>query len=600
MFLPGRIFHLYWRAVPIVLPVLQRPARRVRAAVALAVLGAASAACGGGGSRRAAASDDWFVDGSERAGLDFVHRSGRSGAFYFPEITAAGAAFLDYDDDGDLDVFLVQSGRLRPPGDATGRSSEARVGADSDRLFRNDLSSGGALRFTDVTAKARIATRGYGQGVAVGDYDGDGWPDLYVTSFGPNQLLRNRGDGTFQDVTRRAGADDPRWSTSAAFVDIDRDGWLDLYVANYVDYTLVTDRPCLQPGGRRDYCGPRAYLPLPHLLLRNRGDGTFDDVSERSRISTALGNGLGVAAADFDSDGWPDIYVANDQMENFLWLNQHDGTFRNVALQSGTALSGDGSTEASMGVDAADFDDDGDEDLFFANLTGEKNTLYVNDGHGGFDDLSLRSGLGRLNQPYTGFGAGWLDFDNDGRLDVLVVNGAVLAVDAQLRAGDVLPYRQPAQLFQGLGDGRFREVTEKAGAALRVPAVSRTAVFGDVDNDGDVDVLITQIDGPVRLLLNQVGARRHWVGLRLVTGRRDALGARAALRLADGRVLWRRARTDGSYCAANDPRVLFGVDGSTRGGAVEVLWPDGRRERFPDAAVGRYTTLTEGRGEPVP
>jgi hypothetical protein len=549
---------------------------------------------------RPAAESGWFVDASERVGLSFVHHSGRSGAFRVPEILGAGAGFIDYDNDGDLDVYLVQGGRLDPPGDSAGRSSEPRVGDAADHLFRNDLSPDGVLRFTDVTAQSGLATRGYGQGVAVGDYDGDGWPDLYVTSFGPSQLLRNQGDGTFRDVTARAGVGESSWSTSASFVDIDRDGRLDLYVASYIDETLLTDRVCLQPGGRRDYCTPLSYHPLPHRLFRNQGDGSFADVSERSRIQSALGNGLGVVAADLDGDGWPDLYVTNDQTENLLWLNKRDGTFRNVALQAGAALSADGSAEGSMGVDAQDFDGDGDEDLFFVNLAGQKNTLLVNDGHALFTDASLPSGLGRLNQPGTGFGASFLDYDNDGRLDVLVVNGSVLAMEAQLRAGDAFPYRQPAQLFHNEGNGKFREVTAEAGAALQLPAVARAAAFGDVDNDGDIDVLITEIDGRARLLLNQIGSRHHWLGLRLLTGKRDALGARAVLRRPDGHALWRRAHSDGSYCAANDPRVLFGLGDSRESGPVEVLWPDGRRERFADPPVDRYTTLIQGQGQALP
>jgi hypothetical protein len=281
-------------------------------------------------------------------------------------------------------------------------------------------------------------------------------------------------------------------------------------------------------------------------------------------------------------------------------MNQRDGTFRNRALEAGAALSADGSAEASMGVDAGDFDEDGDLDLFFANLAGQKNTLYVNHGRAAFNDESLRSGLGRLNQPYTGFGAGFLDVDNDGRLDVLVVNGAILAIEEQIRAGEALPYRQPAQLFRNLGGGAFREMGAEAGEALRAPAVARAAAFGDLDNDGDVDVLVTQIDGPARLLLNQVGARRHWLGVRLVTGGRDALGARAVLRREDAPALWRHVRGGGSYLSANDPRILFGLGDSAAAGPLEVVWPSGRRERFRDLAVDRYSTVMEGRGEAVP
>jgi hypothetical protein len=547
----------------------------------------------------APASGDWFVDAAARAGLDFVHRSGRTGAYYFPEISGSGCGFLDHDADGDLDVYLVQAGRMQPPGDANGRSAEPRLGPDADRLYRNDLLPGGALRFTDVAAASGIATRGYGQGVAAGDYDGDGWVDLYVTSFGPNQLLRNQGDGTFRDVTAAARADDPRWSTSASFVDFDRDGRLDLFVANYVDYVFPIHKPCLSAQGRLDYCGPRSFAPLPHRLLRNRGDSGFEDVSARSGVLSARGNGLGVATADLDGDGWIDIFVANDQMENFLWLNRRDGTFREVALERGAALSFAGAPEAGMGVDAGDFDDDGDEDLFITHLTGQKNTLYVNDGNGSFEDRSLQAGLGPLSQSRTGFGSAWFDYDNDGRLDLLVVNGAVLAVESLRQAGDPFPFHETNQLFHNEGGGRFREVTREAGRVFASSGVHRGAAFGDVDNDGDSDVLITQIDGPPRLLLNQVGARRHWLGVRLLTGKRDALGAKAVLRRPGAPSLWRRARSDGSYLSANDPRILFGLGENPGGGSLEVHWPDGRRERFKAPETDRYVTFTQGRGEPL-
>jgi hypothetical protein len=474
------------------------------------------------------------------------------------------------------------------------------VGQGADRLYRNDLVPGGRLHFTDVTAKSGISTRGYGQGVAVGDYDGDGFQDLYVTSFGPNQLLRNRGDGTFRDVTAEAHADDPRWSTSASFFDYDRDGRLDLYVANYVEFAFPIDKPCFLHHGQREYCGPQAFEPLPHRLLRNRGDGAFEDVSERAGILAARSSGLGVSAADLDGDGWLDLYVANDRRENFLWLNQRNGTFKNVALENGAALSFDGSAEASMGVDAGDFDGDGDEDVFVTNMTGEKNTLYVNEGRALFSDLSFKTGVGRSAQATTGFGTAWLDYDNDGWLDLFVANGRVIAVEEQLRAKDPFPYREPNQLFRNQGDGTLRDVSASAGTALRVSAVHRGAAFGDVDNDGDTDVLVTQVDGPLQLLINQVGSRQHWLGARLVSGRGDAVGAWAVFRRDGTPPLWRRARADGSYLCANDPRITFGLGQDPRGGTLEVAWPHGRRERFRDLPIDRYSQVTQGRGEPLP
>ena len=547
-----------------------------------------------------AQANDWFVDVAARSGLDFVHRSGRAGQYYLPEIMSGGCAFVDYDNDGDLDVFMVQAGLLEPPGDAAGRSSRPRTGKDADRLYRNDSVPGaGALRFTDVTAKSGIATRGYGQGVAVGDFDNDGWADLYVTSFGPNQLLRNRGDSTFEDVTGTAGADDPRWSTSASFLDFDRDGWLDLFVANYVAFAFPVHKPCYYHG-RVDYCSPLSYEPLSHRLLRNRGDSTFEDVSERSRVLTERGNGLGVVAADLDGDGWIDLYVANDQMPNLLWKNQRDGTFRDVGLESGAALSADGSSEASMGVDAGDVDEDGDLDLFMTHLLGGKNTLYVSEGGRTFDDASVRSGVSPPSQTTTGFGTAWVDYDNDGRLDLMVANGSVSALPALLEEGDPFPYAQRNQLFRNEGTGRLRDVSAQAGAAFQLRGTSRGAAFGDVDNDGDVDVLVGQIDGPVRLLQNQVGSRQHWLGVRLLTGGRDALGARAVLRSDGGSSLWRRVRADGSYLSASDPRIVFGLGAGRAGAVLEVHWPDGTRERFRDLPHGRYTSVSQGSGERVP
>jgi hypothetical protein len=574
-----------------------RPRKGALAALTLALVGCREAA------KEPPAPHDpepWFVDVAGSSGLDFVHESGRSGALFLPEMMGSGVAFLDYDNDGDLDVYLVQGGRLLPPGDATGRSSEPRRGDLSDRLYRNDLGADGSLHFKDVTARSGIATRGYGMGVATGDVDGNGYTDLYVTSFGPNQLLLNQGDGTFRDATEKAGAGDPSWSSSAAFLDYDRDGRLDLYLANYVDLIFSTNKPCFMNNGQRDYCGPQSFRPLPHRLLHNKGDGTFEDVSERSRVGLVPGSGLGVSVADFDDDGWPDAYVANDQMENFLWLNGRDGTFRNVALERGAALAADGRPEASMGVDAGDFDNDGDEDVLVTNLTGQKTTLYVNEGHGTFSDLGVQSGIGQHGQRTTGFGAAWIDYDNDGLLDALVVNGRVFANEALVRAGDPFPYHERNQLLHNEGGGRFRDVTALAGAVFRGEGVHRGAAFGDVDNDGDLDVLVTQVDGPVKLLLNQVRGRGHWLGARLLTGRRDALGARAVLRRDNAPSLTRRARSDGSYCSANDPRVLFGLGPSPTTGILEVSWPDGRRERFRNLPADRYSDVIQGAGEALP
>jgi hypothetical protein len=463
------------------------------------------------------------------------------------------------------------------------------------RLYRNDLGPGGAgLRFTDVTDASGIDARGYGMGVAAGDVNNDGCTDLYLTYYGPNRLYRNNCDGTFSDASR--GVDDPGWSVSASFVDYDRDGWLDLYVGNYVEWTVESDKPCTGLTGRRDYCTPRVYVPQADRLYHNRGNGTFEDVTARALVGGPFGPALGVVAADFDRDGWPDVYVTNDGTENLLWMNQRDGTFRNTGLLSGAALSGDGKPEASMGVDAGDFDNDGDEDLYMTHLPAEGNNLYVNNGKAIFEDLSAPSALGPQSLGYSGFGTAWFDYDNDGWLDLLAVNGAIEAIKGRPE-GAPFPYDERKLLFRNLRDGRFADVTARAGGVFTLSEVSRGAAFGDVDNDGDIDIVVSNIHGPARLLINQAAAGAHWLGLRLVgSGSRDMLGAVVELTRGDGVTLRRRARTDGSYASANDPRVVFGLGAATAVKQLRVTWPDGRTEEFPGVAVDRWTTISQGGG----
>ena len=405
--------------------------------------------------------------------------------------------------------------------------------------------------------------------------------------------------GTFTDVSRQTGTDHARWSLSASFLDFDRDGWLDLYVSNYIDHSVDEDTDCSTPVGERDYCGPQRYQPVPDRLYRNRGDGTFADVTAEAQIASEYGPALGVVAADVDGDGWVDIYVANDGQENQLWVNQQDGTFSNRAVLAGVALNEAGSAEAGMGVDAGDFDNDGDDDLFVTHLVTQTNTLYVNEGSGLFEDRTTLSGLGFPSLPYTGFGTLWFDFDNDGWLDVLVVNGAVNTIRTLTQAADPHPLHQRNQLFRNLGNGRFEDVSDRAGAVFALSEVSRGAAFGDLDNDGDVDVLVTNNNGRARLLLNQIGNRNRWLGLRLV-GRgapRDMLGARVGVFRSDGPPLWRRARTDGSFASANDPRVLVGLGDARTVPRVRVVWPSGAVEEWTDVPVDQWLTLTEGTGQ---
>ena len=540
---------------------------------------------------------EWFVDGSEGSGLDFVHVNGMSGEFYFPEIMAPGVAVLDYDNDGDLDLFFVQGQMLggAPP-------LTPPVPLLKGQLYRNDsqLPDGAAtaLQFVNVTEGSGVDANGYGMGAAVGDVTNDGCVDLYVTNLGANQLFLNNCDGTFTEVSGPSGTDDAGFGVSAAFLDYDRDGWLDLYVGNYADYRFDAEIKCVSVTGGRDYCPPRSYGGQADRLYHNQGDGTFIDATSTALAEPVVAPALGVATADFNDDGWIDIYVANDDADNRLWINQRNGTFRDLALISGVAVNADGQTEASMGVDAADFDNDGDEDLFVTHLETETNTLYVNDGSGLFADRTASSGLGAPSVESTGFGTAWLDFDNDGWLDLFVVNGTVTR-HVNRAADDPFPYDQPTQLFRNLGVGRFEDAYLIAGAVFRLSDVSRGAAFGDLDNDGDTDVVVTNTNGPVRVFVNEVGRERHWLGIRLLGGAntpRDMLGARVAVIRDDQPTLWRRARSDGSYASANDPRVLVGLGESTEAPVVRVVWPGGRVEEWADVPIDQWTTMQEGTG----
>jgi hypothetical protein len=552
---------------------------------------------GGGSARQSEGTGDWFVEVAEHVGLNFVHTNGASGRFYYPEILGPGVALFDFDNDGDLDVYLVQGTPLGRP-DSSTTSGEA---TPTGRLFRNDLQvrpdGSRSLRFADVTVASGIGATHFGLGVAAGDFDNDGWLDLLLTNFGANALWRNNGDGTFADVTRASGlTDDARFAVSAAFVDYDRDGWLDLYVANNVDYTLANETTCPNPAGRRDYCPPQIYGGRPDQLFRNTRRGTFVE-APKALVGGRFGPALGVSTADFNGDGWIDIFVANDGEDNLLWLNQRNGTLRESGLAAGVAVTAEGDAEASMGVDAGDFDNDGDEDLIITELTGEGSNLFVNDGAARFRDASAASGLTALSLPYTGWGTAWFDFDNDSWLDTFAANGTIVANEGE--GGTPFPYAQQRLLLRNLGDGRFEDVTAQAGAALRPAESGRGAAFGDVDNDGDIDVLVGNAAGPVRLFINQIGTRHHWVGLRLVAadGKRDLPGTRVAVLRNDGTALWRRVRMDGSYGSVNDPRVLVGMGATTGPVRVRVIWPTGEKEEWASVPVDRYTTLAQGQGK---
>ena len=544
-----------------------------------------------------------FRDVAEEVGLKFHHFTGATGEFYMPEIMGAGVALCDYYNDRDLDVYLIQGATFDPAQDPRHATFPPPAGwKPGNRLFRNLLSETGKLQFVDVTEQAGVGHVGYGMGVAVGDYDNDGFQDLYVTNFGRNVLYHNNGDGTFTDVTAKAGVDDPRWSTSAAWVDYDRDGHLDLFVANYLDFTVKGNKHCFAPTGERDYCTPKMYQPVPARLFHNRGDGTFEDVTEAAGIGAAIGPGLGVVCADFNGDGWPDIYVANDGSAAHLWINQRNGTFKEESLLAGAAYSVDGLPQAGMGVTAGDFDGDGDEDIFKTNLTNEGANLYVNDGRGNFYDASAEFGLLLPTFPYTGFGTEWFDYDNDGRVDLFIANGAVNRKESLRRSP--YPFGQPNQLFHNEGQGKkFREMSAIAGPAFATSEVSRGAAFGDIDNDGAIDIVVTNNNGAVRLLLNQSRFlnRNHWLLVRLeaVHGNRFGVGAKVEVRQR-GRKLLRRAHADASYLSANDIRVHFGLGEDAKIEEITVHWPSGECEAWNRIQADRIVTIRQGSGRRLP
>ncbi len=547
-----------------------------------------------------------FVDRAAELGVDFAHFNGMTGELYFAEHMGSGVALFDMDGDGDIDLYLGQGGPLGPPAPGGSRTASTRGDEPTlgDRLYRNDLDAG-ELRFTDITDESGLDARGYAMGVAAGDIDNDGDPDLYILNLGANELWRNDstpGAPRFTNVTAGSNTADPRWSAAASFLDFDNDGLLDLFVGNYVEFRVAIHKQCASAEGVLDYCGPKAYQAEANRVLRNLGDGVFEDWTSRLGLAGLKRPTLGTVASDFDGDGFTDIYVANDQHANALLLNQGGAAFIDDAALAGAAVDSTGQPQASMGVLAEDFNGDGLVDLFMTHLHRETNTLYVNLGDGLWDDATRSSGLGRPSFLYTGFGTAVLDYDGDGELDIAVANGAVKRIDEQYRAGETLPLRQRNQLFRGLGQGRFVEMPDFERPA--VAEVSRALAAGDLDNDGDRDLVIANNNGPVRILLNPGRPEpRQWAGVDL---RLPAAGTAAAGRRALGAwvgvldagsnepVRWRRFHTDGSYAAANDPRIS--IVGRDEPPEVVVAWPDGEQEAFRLGGLGRYFTLVRGQG----
>jgi enediyne biosynthesis protein E4 len=543
---------------------------------------------------------DIFTDIGKQTGLDFVHFNGMSGEYYFPEMTGQGGGIFDYDNDGDLDVYLVQGNMLGKGKTFKDALFPPRDKNPRDRLFRNDLTidkkGNRTIRFVDVTDKSGLKMTGYGMGVAAGDFNNDGWIDIYITNYGTNKMMRNNGNGTFTDVTAQTGTGDKLWGSSAAFFDYDKDGWLDLYVCNYVFFDIEVNKKCFARSSRRDYCGPSAFAPQKDRFYRNKGDGTFEDVTDKVLIGYKPGAGLGVVALDVNNDGWLDIYVANDGQANQLWLNQKGKSFMDDALFSGAALNQDGHAEASMGIGVIDFDADGDEDIFLTHLMGETNTLYVNNGKGLFEDRTIATGLSANSFPFTAFGTNWIDYNNDGWPDLFICNGAVLVIESQAQAGDKYPLHQPNLLFRSEGGKRFTDVTGAAGKDIAISEVSRGAAFGDMDNDGDTDVLVFNNNGRVRFFINNVGQKQKWLGLRLIDPKkkRDMQGALVTLNRKGKPSLWRRVRTEGSYSSTNDPRLLFGLGEDDKVDSIDIVWPDGSKETWKKPKAMQYTTLKKG------
>ena len=522
-----------------------------------------------------------FQDVSREAGLSFIHASGASSEKYLVETMGSGGGFLDYDRDGWMDVYLVNSG-------ATPSSSSAPPG--KNRLFRNN----GDGSFSDVTDQAGVGDPSYGMGCVFADYDNDGDVDLYVTNLGPNVLYRNNGDGTFTDVSAAAGVGDPLWSTSAAFGDYDADGWLDLYVGNYLKFTFATHRRCYS-GELLIYCFPHSYDGVPNTLYRNRGDGTFERANEKAGVieEAQYSKSLGVLWLDLEGDGDLDLYVANDTTANYVFRNGGDGVFEDVSLLSGGAFNGMGMAQSGMGVDAADLAGNGLYSIFVTNFSLQTNDLYWNNGQGILTDHTLQAGLSQDSFLPLGFGANFLDYDNDGLLDLFVANGHVFDNIATINPS--LEYAQPNQLFRNRDAGRFDAVSARAGPYFSRKNVSRGSAVADYNNDGRLDLLVTNNNQKADLLENRSVGNHHWLQLRLegTHCNRDGVGAKARLK-AGGRLLSQEVRAGSSYLSQSDLRVHFGLGAATGIDSIEILWPCGRRQMVPPpSTVNRILRVKE-------
>jgi len=519
-----------------------------------------------------------------KSGISWVHVNGRSDAYYLPETTGAGCAFLDYDNDGWMDIYLVNSGRCdfydpQPP--------------LRNALYKNNRDG----TFTEVTEQAGVAAGGYGMGAAVGDYDGDGLPDLYLTQYGRSILYHNNGDGTFTDVTAKAGLAAPGWSSSAVWFDYDNDGKLDLFVCRFADFDKSKHQFCgNERTGKRYNCSPRSYPSARSWLFHNNGDGTFKDVSMESRIAKSLGKAWGVVATDINNDGWMDLFVANDTVQNYLFLNKKNGKFAEIGLEAGVAFSQDGRERGGMGVDSADFDQDGWQDLFVANVDQEMYSLYHNNRDSTFDDMAGPMGIGRTTLLMSGWGLKFFDYDNDGNLDLFIANGH--PDDKIEEHSSHVMYKEPLLLFHGNGKS-LENVSAQAGPVFREDFAARGLAIGDFDNDGAVDVMIA-VNGGAPILLKNVAAQgNHWLGVRLVGKRANPDGIGAHITWQAGDLKRTRLKVGGgSYLSSHDPREVLGIGNRTKIDKLEIRWPQpsGRVETFTDVPLDRYITIVEGAG----
>ena len=515
--------------------------------------------------------------------ITWVHTAGKSAEKHLPETSGAGCAFLDYDNDGWMDIYLVNSGKAdfyTPPNPLR------------NALYRNNRDG----TFTDVTEKAGVPGNGYGMGVAVGDYNGDGFPDLYVTQFARSILYRNNGDGTFTDVTEKAGVAAPGWSSSAVWFDYDNDGRLDLFVCQFAEFDAALG--CgVDKDGTHHYCIPRIFKPRPSWLFHNNGDGTFTDVSKESGIAEYLGKAWGVVATDINNDGWMDLFIANDTVSNFLFANRGKGKFEEIGLAADVAYSADGRARSGMGVDSADYDEDGWMDLFVANIDQEIFALYRNNRDETFEDMAMPSGIGMETRWMSGWGLKFFDYDNDGNLDLILSNG--FPDDLVETYSHAVTYKEPLLLFHNEGN-TFRNVSKDSGPVFSKMFPSRGLAIGDFNNDGALDVLVSNNDEAPLLLKNNIGSRNHWLGVKLIGKKAnpDAIGARVTIQA--GKLKRTRMKVGGgSFLSSHDPRIVIGLGAQTKIDSLEVRWPQpsGLVERFTNLPIDRYVTIVEGTGK---